>query len=83
MSTEMVIEHEPEIGFEVVNRVAIVTLNRPRALNALSHEMIGRLSQVFERCRTEMRFSRSSYAAQAKKPSALLVTSARSTVRVE
>ena len=26
MSTEMVIEHEPEIGFEVVNRVAIVTL---------------------------------------------------------
>lgn len=53
MSTQNVIEHEREIGLEVVNRVGIVTLNRPRALNALSHEMIRRLAQAFERCRAD------------------------------
>jgi enoyl-CoA hydratase/carnithine racemase len=47
------IQQEPEVGFEIVNRVGIVTLNRPRALNALSHEMIVRLTQVFEFCRNE------------------------------
>ena len=53
MSTQNVLQDEPEVGFEVVNRVAIVTLNRPRALNALSHEMIGRLAGAFERCRAD------------------------------
>ncbi|WP_234475833.1 enoyl-CoA hydratase/isomerase family protein [Paraburkholderia domus] len=47
------IQQESEVGFEIVNRVGIVTLNRPRALNALSHEMIVRLTQVFEFCRNE------------------------------
>ncbi len=44
---------EPTILFRVVNRVAIVTLNRPSALNALSHEMVRELSILIERCRTD------------------------------
>jgi enoyl-CoA hydratase/carnithine racemase len=50
MSTQCLLSGEREIGFEVVNRVAIVTLDRPRALNALSHAMILRLAEVFGRC---------------------------------
>src|SRR5260370_27400543 len=46
-------EAEREILFRVVNRVAIVTLNRPSALNALSHEMVRELSILIERCRTD------------------------------
>ncbi|SAL54821.1 enoyl-CoA hydratase/isomerase [Caballeronia terrestris] len=53
MSTQSVAQDEPVIGFEIVNRVAIVTLNRPRALNALSHEMIVLLADAFERCRND------------------------------
>ncbi|MGS0626102.1 enoyl-CoA hydratase/isomerase family protein, partial [Ralstonia sp. VS2407] len=30
-------EHAPEVLFRVVNRVALITLNRPAALNALSY----------------------------------------------
>lgn len=39
--------------FRVVNRVAIISLNRPQALNALSHEMVGELTRLFERCRSD------------------------------
>lgn len=39
--------------FRVVNSVAIVTLNRPVALNVLSHEMIVELARVFELCRRQ------------------------------
>jgi enoyl-CoA hydratase/carnithine racemase len=53
MSTQNVVQDEPEIGFEIVNRVAVVTLNRPRALNALSHDMIGLLTEAFENCRID------------------------------
>jgi len=42
---------EREILFRVVNRVAIITLNRPAALNALSHAMIRELSVLVEHCR--------------------------------
>ncbi len=45
--------HEPDVLFRVVNRVAIVTLNRPAALNALSHEMVRELAVLVERCRTD------------------------------
>ncbi|MPW21670.1 enoyl-CoA hydratase/isomerase family protein [Paraburkholderia sp. CNPSo 3157] len=44
---------EPDVLFRVVNRVAIVTLNRPAALNALSHEMVRELAVLIERCRTD------------------------------
>jgi enoyl-CoA hydratase/carnithine racemase len=40
-----------EILFRVVNRVAIITLNRPAALNALSHAMVRELAVLIERCR--------------------------------
>jgi len=44
---------EPTILFRVLNRVAIVTLNRPAALNALSHEMVRELAALIERCRSD------------------------------
>ncbi|MFL9965240.1 enoyl-CoA hydratase/isomerase family protein [Paraburkholderia sediminicola] len=40
-----------EILFRVVNRVAIITLNRPAALNALSHAMVRELAVLIEHCR--------------------------------
>ncbi|GAB2899152.1 enoyl-CoA hydratase/isomerase family protein [Paraburkholderia jirisanensis] len=44
---------ESTVLFRVVNRVAIVTLNRATALNALSHDMVKALSGVLHRCRTD------------------------------
>src|SRR5260370_22644943 len=46
-------EAEREILFRVVNRVAIITLNRPSALNALSHDMVRELTEMIERCRMD------------------------------
>jgi enoyl-CoA hydratase/carnithine racemase len=43
----------PEVLFRVVNRVALITLNRPAALNALTYPMIGELAALLERCRTD------------------------------
>ncbi|MEM5341493.1 enoyl-CoA hydratase/isomerase family protein [Paraburkholderia azotifigens] len=45
--------HEPDVLFRVVNRVAIVTLNRPAALNALSHDMVRELAVLIEQCRDD------------------------------
>ncbi|TPQ38792.1 MULTISPECIES: enoyl-CoA hydratase/isomerase family protein [Cupriavidus] len=39
---------EPEVLFQVINRVGLVTLNRPRQLNALSYPMIVALSGQLE-----------------------------------
>lgn len=47
------LEAEREILFRVVNRVAIITLNRPAALNALSHAMVRELAVLVEHCRTD------------------------------
>ncbi len=44
---------EPEVLLRVVNRVAIVTLNRPAALNALSHGMVRQLSALLAHCRDD------------------------------
>jgi enoyl-CoA hydratase/carnithine racemase len=44
---------EPQVLFRVVNRVAILTLNRPKALNALSNEMIRELTRLVEQCRVD------------------------------
>jgi enoyl-CoA hydratase/carnithine racemase len=44
---------EREILFRVVNRVAIITLNRPAALNALSHAMVRELAVLVEHCRAD------------------------------
>jgi len=38
------IDAEPEVLFEVINRVGLVTLNRPRQLNALSYPMVTMLA---------------------------------------
>ncbi|WP_345816220.1 enoyl-CoA hydratase/isomerase family protein [Paraburkholderia sp. PREW-6R] len=46
-------EAEREILFRVVNRVGIITLNRPAALNALSHAMVRELAVLVEHCRTD------------------------------
>jgi len=42
------VEAEREILFRVVNRVAIITLNRPSILNALSHDMGKRLGTTVQ-----------------------------------
>jgi enoyl-CoA hydratase/carnithine racemase len=47
------IEADADVLFRVVNRVAIVTLNRPAALNALSHGMVRTLAALLERVRTD------------------------------
>jgi enoyl-CoA hydratase/carnithine racemase len=47
------VEAAREILFRVVNRVAIITLNRPAALNALSHAMIRELAVLVEHCRND------------------------------
>lgn len=46
-------ETAQEVLFRVVNRVAIVTLNRPAALNALSHAMVRELAVLLERVRSD------------------------------
>lgn len=47
------VAQEPDVLFHVTNRVGIITLNRPGALNALSYKMILELSSLFERCRLD------------------------------
>ncbi|MCE4105071.1 enoyl-CoA hydratase/isomerase family protein, partial [Klebsiella pneumoniae] len=42
---------EPEVLMRVVSRVAVITLNRPAALNALSHGMVRQLATLLEQCR--------------------------------
>ncbi|MFT0168234.1 enoyl-CoA hydratase/isomerase family protein [Paraburkholderia mimosarum] len=46
-------EAKKEVLFRVINRVAIVTLDRPAALNALSHAMVRELTQLLEHVRTD------------------------------
>ncbi len=46
-------EAQREILFRVINRVAVITLNRPAALNALSHAMIRELAMLVEHCRND------------------------------
>ncbi|AIP08328.1 enoyl-CoA hydratase [Burkholderia pseudomallei MSHR338] len=42
-----------DVLMRVVNRVALITLNRPAALNALSHDMVRELAAWLERCRDD------------------------------
>lgn len=44
---------EPEVMLRVVNRVAVITLNRPSAINALSHAMVRELATLLGRCRDD------------------------------
>ncbi|MDR3101583.1 MAG: enoyl-CoA hydratase/isomerase family protein, partial [Paraburkholderia sp.] len=50
-ATQATQEAGPDVLLRVVNRVAIVTLNRPAALNALSHAMVRELAVLLERVR--------------------------------
>ncbi|WP_374592254.1 enoyl-CoA hydratase/isomerase family protein [Aquabacterium sp.] len=38
------------LRFEVINRVGVITLNRPKALNALSHDMMLAFMPLLDRC---------------------------------
>lgn len=40
LPTELHGELPEEVRYEVINRIGVITLNRPRALNALSHGMV-------------------------------------------
>lgn len=44
---------EPQVLLHVVNRVAIISLNRPKALNSLSHSMVRELARLVELCRLD------------------------------
>jgi enoyl-CoA hydratase/carnithine racemase len=44
---------EPHVLYEVVDGVAIVTLNRPRTRNAITPEMIIRLGRAWDDVRTD------------------------------
>lgn len=44
---------EPQVLLHVVNRVAIISLNRPKALNSLCHSMVGELARLVEVCRLD------------------------------
>ena len=46
-------EADKNVLFRVLNRVAIITLNRPVALNALSHAMVRELAVLIERVRED------------------------------
>lgn len=48
-------EHDVQgrVHLHIVNRVAILTLDRPHALNALSHAMVRSLATHVERCRDD------------------------------
>lgn len=48
-------EAAPEVLFRLLNRVALITLNRPAAINALSHGMVRELAALLERCRHDDR----------------------------
>ncbi|MFX1674190.1 enoyl-CoA hydratase/isomerase family protein [Paraburkholderia sp. A2WS-5] len=50
-SAQTASEAGPDVLFRVVNRVAIITLNRPAALNALSHAMVREIAVLLERVR--------------------------------
>lgn len=41
---------DDELWFEVINHVGVITLNRPRALNALSHGMMLSFMSLLDRC---------------------------------
>lgn len=41
---------DDELTFEVINHVGVITLNRPKALNALSHGMMQRFMPLLDRC---------------------------------
>lgn len=41
---------DDELLFEVINQVGVITLNRPKALNALSHDMMRRFMPLLDRC---------------------------------
>ncbi|WP_186072822.1 enoyl-CoA hydratase/isomerase family protein [Burkholderia gladioli] len=43
----------PDVTMRVINRVAVITLDRPAALNALSHAMVRELAVLVERCRED------------------------------
>ncbi len=51
--TPSVLGENSSVSFRVVNRVAIITLCRPKALNALSHDMILVLGAILRRCRDD------------------------------
>jgi enoyl-CoA hydratase/carnithine racemase len=53
VNNDMASTVESTVMLRVINRVAIITLNRPAVLNALSHDMVRGLASFIESCGTD------------------------------
>ena len=60
-----------EILCEIRNHIAVITLNRPSALNALSFGMLGELRTLLRRCAAEAKAERPAQPATAARIAAM------------
>ncbi len=78
MTTEF--SAEPEVLIERRGASGFILLNRPKALNALTHGMVRAIHPQLEAWRNDPAVTRIVITGAARKPSARAATSGRSTI---